>query len=250
MSKWNGVFDNPAYHYGVEPNDWIRAAVTTYILNDENRTALGLNMPAESTAVELACGEGRNAVWLTTLGYDVHAVDESDAGLVKARRLYETQATAIPADARVIRPGSLETHRRNIIDTPNDDIDPFPTGDIVVSTYFHVPARDHKAMFDAHAAATRTGGILIAVWFHPDQRLSGMISGGPRDPESLVTPEALRAHFAKWRVIDCSRAEVTLSEGPGHTGPAIVTRFTAVLPHDAVRSPLPGIDALYPAAAL
>lgn len=38
-------------------------------------------------ALDLACGEGRNAVWLASKGWDVVGVDFSSAGLAKARRL-------------------------------------------------------------------------------------------------------------------------------------------------------------------
>ncbi len=38
-------------------------------------------------ALDLACGEGRNAVWLAERGWDVTGVDFSNAGIDKARRL-------------------------------------------------------------------------------------------------------------------------------------------------------------------
>ena len=38
-------------------------------------------------ALDLACGEGRNAVWLAERGWDVTGVDFSNVGLDKARRL-------------------------------------------------------------------------------------------------------------------------------------------------------------------
>ncbi len=38
------------------------------------------------TALDLAAGEGRNALWLAELGWEVTAVDFSSVGLEKARR--------------------------------------------------------------------------------------------------------------------------------------------------------------------
>ena len=42
-------------------------------------------------ALDLACGEGRNAVWLAERGWDVTGVDFSNVGLDKARRLADAR---------------------------------------------------------------------------------------------------------------------------------------------------------------
>jgi 2-polyprenyl-3-methyl-5-hydroxy-6-metoxy-1,4-benzoquinol methylase len=42
---------------------------------------------APGRAVDLACGEGRNAIWLAERGWSVTGVDFSPVGLTKARRL-------------------------------------------------------------------------------------------------------------------------------------------------------------------
>ena len=48
-------------------------------------------------AVDLAAGEGRNALWLASLGWDVTAVDFAQAGLDKGRAV----ESAIATDHRV-----------------------------------------------------------------------------------------------------------------------------------------------------
>src|ERR1017187_9581599 len=40
-------------------------------------------------AVDLACGEGRNSIWLAEQGWEVTGVDFSPVGLAKGRRLAE-----------------------------------------------------------------------------------------------------------------------------------------------------------------
>src|ERR1039457_3158460 len=40
-------------------------------------------------AVDLACGEGRNSIWLAEQGWDVTGVDFSPVGLAKAKRFAE-----------------------------------------------------------------------------------------------------------------------------------------------------------------
>jgi SAM-dependent methyltransferase len=46
-------------------------------------------------ALDLACGEGRNAVWLATEGWDATGVDFSTTGLEKAARLAETNNVTV-----------------------------------------------------------------------------------------------------------------------------------------------------------
>jgi SAM-dependent methyltransferase len=52
------------------------------------------DLPAGGRALDLACGRGRNAVWLAARGFDVVAVDVSTIGLAKARSLAERRSVA------------------------------------------------------------------------------------------------------------------------------------------------------------
>ena len=46
-------------------------------------------------ALDVACGEGRNAVWLATQGWEATGVDFSATGLEKAARLAETNNVTV-----------------------------------------------------------------------------------------------------------------------------------------------------------
>ncbi len=46
-------------------------------------------------ALDLACGEGQNAIWLATLGWDVAGVDFSEAAIAKARARAERDGVNI-----------------------------------------------------------------------------------------------------------------------------------------------------------
>src|SRR6266508_3989501 len=72
------------------PEEWNRRYAGTELLWTARPNRF---LVAEATgltpgrALDLACGEGRNAVWLAEQGWQVTGVDFSDVGLGKARRL-------------------------------------------------------------------------------------------------------------------------------------------------------------------
>src|SRR5690606_2851304 len=71
---WDERFAGDEYVYGKEPNDFLRAFAPRL-------------PPPPARILSLGEGEGRNAVHLARLGYQVTAVDASSVGLAKARRL-------------------------------------------------------------------------------------------------------------------------------------------------------------------
>src|SRR5262245_5380359 len=71
--SWDSRYDRDDYIYGVQPSRFLR----------ENAGLLS----GHGLALDLAAGEGRNAVYLADLGYSVVALDISRAALEKCRRL-------------------------------------------------------------------------------------------------------------------------------------------------------------------
>ena len=79
--------------------------------------------------LDLACGEGRNAVWLAERGWRVTAVDFSPVGLAKARRL---------ADEREV---SVDWLLADLL-----DYQPAPdTYQLALVTYLQIPAEERAA---------------------------------------------------------------------------------------------------------
>jgi hypothetical protein len=64
----------------------------------------------------------------------------------------------------------------------------------------------------------------VAEWFRPEQRTEGYTSGGPPDPETMVTTDELREHFAAAGIERLDANEPVLKEGM-HQGPAATVRF-------------------------
>ena len=137
------------------------------------------------TAVDLAAGEGRNAIWLASRGWSATAVDFSQVALDKGARLAEgLDVTWICADATTWQP-------------------PEPV-DLVVVAYFQVPAEARRRAVRGAATMLRPGGTLLLVAHDSTNIAEG--TGGPQDPLVLMTAEDVLADLAGLEV-DVVRAE-------------------------------------------
>ena len=120
-------------------------------------------------ALDLACGEGRNAVWLAEQGWQVTGVDFSDVGLAKARELASArgvEADFVQADLLDFRP-----ERRAY--------------DLVLLFYLQLPARRRRGIVRAAAEAVAAGGTLLLVAHDSSNLEHG--HGGPSDVSVLYT---------------------------------------------------------------
>ena len=77
---WDERYSSEAYAYGKNPNQFL----------EENYKVI-----PKGKVLSLAEGEGRNAVFLAKQGYIVTAVDSSQIGLEKARKLAEENEVSI-----------------------------------------------------------------------------------------------------------------------------------------------------------
>ncbi|MCO8129069.1 class I SAM-dependent methyltransferase [Acidimicrobiia bacterium EGI L10123] len=123
------------------------------------------------TALDLAAGEGRNAIWLATQGWTATAVDFSDVALDKARQLAEARDVEIETVV-----ADVTTH--------------VPTAgayDLVAVIYLHLPADDRRLVHQRAAAAVAPGGTLIVLGHDTTNLTDG--HGGPQDAAVLYTPD-------------------------------------------------------------
>jgi 2-polyprenyl-3-methyl-5-hydroxy-6-metoxy-1,4-benzoquinol methylase len=122
-------------------------------------------------ALDLACGEGRNAIWLAEQGWQVTGVDFSEVALEKARRLAEARgvdAEWVAADLLEYRP-----ERRGY--------------DLVIAFYLQVSDPQRRQILRAAGDAVAAGGTLLVVAH--DSRNLEQGHGGPQDPSVLYTAE-------------------------------------------------------------
>jgi SAM-dependent methyltransferase len=126
---------------------------------------------APGRALDLACGEGRNAIWLAAKGWKVTAVDFSPVGLAKGRRMAAERSL------------DVEWEEADLLEwTP-------PSGvfDLVIAFYLQLPAVQRRLVNRRASAALAPGGTHLIV----GQDLSNLSEGygGPSDPAVLFTPD-------------------------------------------------------------
>jgi len=98
------------------------------------------------TAIDLGAGEGRNAVWLTSRGWTVTAVDFSQVGLDKAQQLaseHGVDIVTVQADATTWQ--------------PDDPVD------LVVLSYLQLPADQQRTVLEHAATWLAPGGTLFVI---------------------------------------------------------------------------------------
>jgi SAM-dependent methyltransferase len=195
---WDERYAEPGYAYGSEPNDFVR------------QMADGLG--GEGRALCLAEGQGRNAVFLAELGWDVTAVDESPVGLQKAGELARQRGVAIHTITA---------------DLGNYAIEPL-SWDLVVLVFAHLPPSLRRRVHAAVVQGLRPGGFVILEAYTPDQ--IGRGTGGPPDEAMMMTAGRLRQEFDGLELLRLEEKVREVVEGKYHTGEGAVVQMLARKP--------------------
>lgn len=124
-------------------------------------------------ALDFACGEGRNAVWLAERGWRVTGVDFSDVALETAARL----AASRDVDVNWVVADVL-------------DLEPEPGAfDLVAVLYLQLPREALLQTMRRAAVAVAPGGTLLVLGHDTTNLADG--HGGPRDASVLYSAEDL-----------------------------------------------------------
>ena len=125
-----------------------------------------VGLPA-GRAVDLACGEGRNSIWLTEQGWEVTGVDFSPVGLAKAKQFADLWGVQVAW-----------------VESPVENWTPPSEGfDLVAMLYLQLPLPTRSATLAAAASAVAPGGTLLVVAHDVDNLTRGY--GGPQNPDVL-----------------------------------------------------------------
>ena len=148
-------------------------------------------------AMDLAAGEGRNAIWLAERGWDATAVDFSAVAMDRARRIGEERLD--PASA-----GRLTTVAADVLAWEARCTD----YDLVLVIFLHLPEPQRREVHRRAAAALAPGGLLLVLAHDRSNLVDGV--GGPQDPAILATPAEVVGDLDGIPGLRVERAEVIL----------------------------------------
>jgi SAM-dependent methyltransferase/predicted enzyme related to lactoylglutathione lyase len=138
-------------------------------------------------ALDLACGAGRNAVWLAERGWRVTGVDFSEVALAAARRHAAERGVELElvlADVTSWEP-------------------PAEAFDLVCMLYLQLPVAERRAVLERARGALAPGGTLLVVAHDARNLTEGY--GGPTSPAVLYTADDVRADLEG---LEIERAEL------------------------------------------
>lgn len=152
---WDARYESQELVWGAGPNRFLPPLVEDLV---------------PTTALDLACGEGRNAIWLARNGWEVTGVDFSIRAIEKARMLAEdTEVDWLVCDVT----GFVPDHAY----------------DLVIVFYLHLPEEALATTFEHAIAALAPGGTFFGVGHALRNLVAG--HGGPQDPEILWTEDRI-----------------------------------------------------------
>jgi len=138
-------------------------------------------------ALDLACGEGRSALWLAERGWRVTAVDYSGVALEKAQRLAERRGVEVDwvlADLLDYEPEACAF-------------------DLVLVLYLHVSGDERRRILARAAGAVAPGGTFLLVGHDLSNLTEGW--GGPSDASRLYTAAEIAAELPGLEVVKAER---------------------------------------------
>ncbi len=175
-ARYREAAEGRATVWSLEPNEWVVEALAEL---------------TPGVAVDLAAGEGRNALWLASRGWRVTAVDFAGVGLAAGAARAEQLGVVVSwqkADA-----------------TTWAAAEPV---DLVLIAYLQLPRAELARVISNAASALAPGGILALI---AHDRANTV--GGPKDPDVLTTVAELTEAAHALEIVDCRQRERVTSNG-------------------------------------
>lgn len=188
---WDERFGETEYVYGTEANQFLQELLPTLPKGS-------ILFPAE--------GEGRNAVYAASLGFDTYAFDYSEKGREKALKLAEEKHVSI--DYILSDFETFDTEKRF---------------DYIALIYAHAPAGKRCEYHRKMIHLLKPGGTIIIEAFNKNQL--GKPSGGPKDSDMLFSLQELRDDFKGMIDLEITEMDTVLNEGAYHQGEASIIRL-------------------------
>jgi len=163
QKRWDKRFRKKEFALGKEPNPFLKKHI---------------HLLPKGKILDMAAGEGRNAVFLAQKGFEVDAVDISEKGLKKARKLAREKGVKI--------------------NTFLVDLDQHPIGkeryDLIVNFYFL-----RRRLIPRIKKGLKKGGKVIFETYLLEHRKLG--TGGPKQAKYFLKPNELLGLFKDFRIL-------------------------------------------------
>lgn len=186
-STWDKRYGEAGFLYGTEAAKFLQERTEYFV-------------PGGKTLV-VADGEGRNSVFIASLGQDVVALDNSATGIEKAKALASERGVRVDYRHADLRVWEWEEEKY----------------DVVVAIFIQFAEPDFRdALFKGMKRTLKTGGILLLHGYNPKQIEFG--TGGPPCAANMYTTALLRDAFGNMDVLRLEEYERELDEGCGHSG--------------------------------
>jgi SAM-dependent methyltransferase len=195
IAFWNERYSGDQLAYGEAPND--------FLLEMAGR------LPKSGLALDIGAGEGRNALYLASRGFDVQAIDQSEVGIQKAQRLAQERGLALRAQAANLEDFDAEHN----------------AFDVVTSIFVHLPTTLRAAVHRRVKLWLKPGGVYLLEAYAPDQIERG--TGGPTEPSRLASLDVILSELDGLEIEHQAALLRNVSEGQFHTGEASVVQILA-----------------------
>ena len=194
---WNERYNDNEWAYGKEPNAYIKEKLPLF-------NAGKVLFPAE--------GEGRNAVYAATLGWNVSAFDYSLKGKEKADKLAQLNNVTIDYKVQAFL---NEKYKQDEFD-------------MICLTYVHFEPKIKAEMHKRLDNYLKKGGYIILEAFSKEHREINKKNpkvGGPSSEEEMYSLEEIKRDFSNYEIIELKKENTYLQEGLYHIGNSAVIRF-------------------------
>ena len=163
QKRWDKRFGEKEFALGKEPNPFLKK---------------NIHLLPRGKALDIATGEGRNAVFLAQHGFGVDAVDISKKGLRKARQLARKKGVKINTFAVDLDRFQIEKERY----------------DLIANFYFL-----KRRLIPRIKKGLRKGGRVIFETYILDHRELG--TGGPKQAKYFLKPNELIRFFKNFKIL-------------------------------------------------
>lgn len=190
---WNERYSTDTYAYGLSPNEFFKTEL-------EKIEPGKILLPGE--------GEGRNAVYAASQGFDVFAFDASDVAREKALKLASEREVIINYKLANLKDATY----------------PENTFYVAALIFVHMPPDLRTRIHRKIVRYLKPGGKLILIAFSKEQLKFN--SGGPLNLDMLYSEAELKSDFEGFAEYSIENRIIPLNEGKYHKGKASVLTLT------------------------